>query len=357
MNLKLQLSFLLLSLLVNSSLNAEDGSGLKISAAVDMTAKISNQPKDASSSSRDALDVREAEILLTSPIDHIFDGWLSFAAHREDGVALAEIHEAYISTSKLIPRSRIRVGQYFLGVGRLNRFHRHEWPMISAPQSQLHFFGEEGAIDTGIEYSYLFPTDFYLDLTAGTSNGYTYGHSHNEGQKPKVATHYFRSSTYQSLFLSGGVQTGLNYLSRTSQDATRMTLTGIDLTAKWKKFSSYDVLLQSEVWLRETKPLRSDKEKALGAYAFVQTALSPEIYCGVLFDYYELLDLKDLLGRDLENNTMRYVPTLTYKPSEFSTFRMAYNWGIKQENDQKAIDSSIQLQASFILGAHPAHEF
>src|SRR3989338_6739695 len=131
----------------SSEILAEDGSGLKVSAAVDIVGSVKTRKK---SSGEDRIDVREAELLLTGPIDHRFDGLLSLAAHRENGVARAEVHEAFISSSKLVPRSRIKVGQYFLGIGRLNRIHRHEWNFISAPEVHQRFFGSEGLLDTGL---------------------------------------------------------------------------------------------------------------------------------------------------------------------------------------------------------------
>ena len=136
---------------------------------------------------------RKSRSLRTAPIDQTFNGVLSFAAHREEGETVAEVHEAYLSTSNLIPRSTIRVGQFFLGVGRLNRFHRHEWSVIFAPHVQENFFGEEGALDSGVEYSWLAPLPFYLETTVGLTNGFTYGHAHNEGEKPRKPTHYARA--------------------------------------------------------------------------------------------------------------------------------------------------------------------
>jgi len=338
-----------------SPLRADDGTGLKSSSSVDMVGDF-KAIKDGAASDR--FDVREAEIMLYAPIDHLFDGLLSAAAHREDGVSMFEVHEAVISSSKLIPRSRIRLGQFFLGVGRLNRLHRHEWPFIFAPKVQQEFFGTEGALDSGGEYAYVTPLPFFLELTAGVTNGWTYGHSHNEGEKPLKPTHYGRVATYLELPGEGGAQTGFNYLSRTTAQGDKTTLLGIDLTTKWRSGGILNVLAQGEVWQRVKKPLAGEEERSLGAYLFLQYALDSQVQVGVLLDYFTVPTLKDITGAKVHNSEARLVPTITYKASEFSSLRLAYDWSVtKQDHQPDKKNQVIQTQATFMIGAHPAHDF
>ena len=345
----------LFMLLVSSPVLADDGSGLKTSAAVDMVGTFRG---DKESTADDSFIVREAEILLTAPIDQTFNGLLSFAAHREGGFAVAEVHEAYISSSKLIPRSNIRVGQFFLGVGRLNRFHRHEWPTIFAPKVHEEFLGKEGALDSGIEYSYLAPLPFYLDTTLGVTNGWTYGHSHNEGEKPKKPTHYARVASFLELPGNGGAQVALNYLSRTDAQDNEMTLNGLDFTAKWRDAGVLNLLLQGELWHRKQKPKDAAAENTLGAYVMPQYAIDSQIFVGLLVEYYSVLSLKDAIGNAVDNSNIGFVPTLTYKASEFSSLRLAYNRSTSHRADQDdKVEQRLELQATFMIGAHPAHDF
>lgn len=334
---------------------AEDASGLKISAAVDMIGSFQAEQK---SSAADNFSIREAEIILSAPIDPKFDGVLSLAAHQEDGLAVAELHEAYIKTSRLIPRSNLRVGQFFLGIGRLNRLHRHEWPIVTAPKVHSEFFGKEGALDSGLEYSYLAPLPFYLETTLGVTNGFTYGHSHDAGEKPKKPTHYARVSTYFELPGNGGAQTALNYLSRTDAEGKIMTLSGLDLTAKWRQASVLNFLFQSEIWHRTLTPEGAASEQTLGAYILPQYAWDSQFFLGLLVDYYSVLSLKDAIGQSVGNSVIGVVPTLTYKASEFSTLRLAYSHANFQREDQDDVtDNRLELQANFTIGAHPAHDF
>jgi hypothetical protein len=347
--------FLTLMLSSSSPLLADDGTGLKISAAVDIAGSFK---ADKESSADDRFDVREAEIMLYAPIDHLFDGIMSAAAHREGGVSMFEVHEAHIGSTKLIPRSQFRLGQFFLGVGRLNRFHRHEWPFIFAPKVQHEFFGEEGALDSGGEYSFLTPLPFFLELTAGVTNGWTYGHSHDEGEKPRKPTHYGRIATYFALPSDGGAQVGFNYLSRTTAADSEMTLLGIDLVSKWRQAGILNFLVQSEAWQRTLKFRDQDEERSLGAYILPQYAFNSSVQFGVLFDYFTIATLKNISGSKIANSENRIVPTLTYKSSEFSSLRLAYDWSIaRQDNQPDRKNQTIQTQATFMIGAHPAHDF
>jgi hypothetical protein len=333
-----------------------DESGLKTSIAVDIVGTGAARKKN---SPQGRLAVREAEVFFYAPIDPTFDGILGIAAHQEGGVALFEIHEATIGSSKLIPSSRFRFGQYFLGLGKLNSTHRHDWPFISAPRVQREFFGNEGIVDSGFEMSVLPPAPFYLDVTFGVTNGWTFGHSHHEGKKPLTPTHYLRAATFVNLPHDGGLQFGLNYLGRKDAEGVQTTLAGIDATLKWREGRVVPFLLQSEVWFRELKPKEASASQTLGLYLFPQANVFENFDFGVLYGAYRILNLKDVAGRTLVNYDQEITPSLTWKPSEFSTFRSAYSWALTKADGKKiSVDNSFfEIQSTFILGAHPAHDF
>jgi hypothetical protein len=352
---------LLIAALMSAPANGDDGSGMKASASVDATGSFHADKKSRSTNptgASDRFDVREAEFMFYGPVDHLFDGILSVAAHQEDGAAFFEIHEAHISSSKLIPRSRLKAGQFFLGIGRLNRFHRHEWPFVTAPKVQSQFFGDEGVLDSGVEYSYLAPLPFFLDLTFGLTNGWVYGHSHSEGEKPRKPTHYIRAGTYTALPGGGGAQTGFNWLARTAADQEKTVLTGLDFVGKWRQAATLDYLLQAEVWVRTRTPAGQKPEETVGAYMLPQAALSPAVTLGVRADYYTVRSLKDAAGAKVKNSDYALVPTLTWKPSEFSTLRLAVTHGVSQVQDNPdSVSRRVEIQTNFMLGAHPAHDF
>ena len=176
-------------------------------------------------------------------------------------------------TSKLIPRSRIKLGQYFLGIGRLNKFHQHDWPFVTTPLTQLNIFeSKEGAIDTGIEYSYLLPTSRYWDLTVGVTNGRTFGHSHGDGPIPLWPTTYARLATYLEPF-SRPTEIGVSTLYRQANDGKKFTFAGLDLTSKLRQGRILRSLIHSGNMVEETKPLMVKRLKRLQYICMHNTAL------------------------------------------------------------------------------------
>lgn len=326
---------------------ADPNAGLQISVAGDLVGQVG---LGANSGVLDRLDPRELEVLFEAPIDHLFDGRASVAAHREDGRILVELHELYVGSTKLIPRSRFRLGQFFLGVGKLNQVHRHDWPFISAPRVHERFFDSEAAYDVGLEYSYLFPLPFYLDLTLGLTNGWTFGHAHGIGTKPVTPTHYARLLTYADVMWGGGLQVGLNYLGRKDSGGTRVTLLGLDATAKWRENRRLTFLFQSEAWYQIEASGSGTVDKTLGAYLYPQYGLSEAFYLGCRFDFFTVTTATS-------NLVFALVPTFSWKPSEFVTIRLAYNLESTRNATGSTTRHYAQLQTVFILGAHPAHDF
>ena len=329
-----------------------DGSGLQISGAADLVGTFDMGSRLPPAGATNRLDAREAEVVLFAPIDTLFDGQLSMAAHQEFGTFNFELHEMVVSSSKLIPRSRIKAGQFFLGVGRLNQVHRHDWPFVSSPQVHKEFFGgNHGALDSGIEYGWLLPTSFYLDLTVGVTNGWVLGHAHTIGVKPQFPTHYLRLATYADLGDGAGLQVGVNYLGRRDNAGVWTSLFGLDVVAKKREGRRMPWFFQGEVWYRSRSDNAGNGDDTLGFYGFPQIGLGDYLSLGVRFDGY--MPIAPTSGFE-----WALVPTLSYRVSEFSVIRAAVTasrgsvGGAETSNSQVA-----ELQAVFILGAHPAHDF
>lgn len=332
-----------------------DATGLQISIAGDLVAE---QGFTKDSKAQEKLSARALELMFYAPVDHRFDAVASATAHDEQGEVIFEIHEAYIASSKLIPRGRFRIGKFFPAFGRLQRFHQHDWPFISAPEVHTRFFDQEGIIDDGAELSYLLPTPIYLEWTGGVTSGWTFGHTHDEGEKPKTPTHFSRLASYMDLGRFGDAEIGLNYVGRTSAENTEMKIFGLDFVAKKRHGRTLTYLLQSETWLREETRENSETERILGSYLYTQYGFNPNWQLGLRLDALTVLSQENALGDKEDNLNFAWVPTLTYRSSEFALFRLAYN-DKRDSVNSKTInrDRYLQLQIVFILGAHPAHTF
>jgi hypothetical protein len=79
---------------------------------------------------------------------------------------------------------------------------------------------------------------------------------------------------------------------------------------------------------------------------------------GLRWDALSQLDLKNAQNESLKNIEWGLSPQLTYEASEFAKWRAAYALESRyQEGVSTSLGHRLSLQAVFLLGAHPAHEF
>ena len=342
---------------VFNAMGQAEGTGLEISVSGDM---VYAQGLSRDSRADDKLTMRGAELMFYAPVDFRFDGVLSAAAHEERGKTVFELHELYLASSKLLPRSVIKAGQFFLSIGRLNRFHRHDWPFQDAPKVQRIFFAKEGVFDAGLEYSLLFPFRYVSNLTVGLGSGYRYGHSHTEGGKPNAPTHYLRYSIFFPFGnVGGGMDVGFNYLGRTDTYKNEMELVGLDLTGKWRGMRRNKWLFQSEIWYKREKDIQNETTREIGLYAFNEFPLGETVGLGFRLDAFKELSKTDALT-GLKINNISYGGTLqgSFSSSEFAKIRTTLSHEFERlEGRTTAKDTRLGLQLVFILGSHPAHDF
>jgi hypothetical protein len=330
-------------------------SGLEIGLAGDL---VYSQGLSSQSGADEKLRLRGAELMLYGPIDHVWEGRLSLAAHDEAGQTNFQVHELYVENNNLIPRTTLKIGQYFLGIGRLNRFHQHDWPFTTAPKVHRDFLASEGVFDAGVETQTLLPTSQYLKLTLGLTSGYRFGHVHSSGTKPKTPTHYLRLNTFFPMRAASGVEWGASYLGRTNSQNEKTMLIGMDLTAKWRQGKILRWMLMSEAWYRDISFLNSSDQREVGAYGLVHHGWSQNLSLGLRLDGFKNLTQKNILGRDLNNITYGSTFLATHKSSEFFTARLSASHEFtRTEGVMSGKDTRVELQFVFIMGAHPAHEF
>lgn len=289
-----------------------------------------------------------------APVDHLFEANLSAAAHDEDGETVFELHELYLQTNKLINGVRLKAGQFFLNVGKLNPTHQHDWAFTLAPMVQSSFFDDEGIFDSGLEASSLLPLPFYADLTLGVTSGHRYGHSHTAGAKPLAPTHYARLSLFKEFSNTSGLEYAFNYLGRKDSNDNKLELIGLDLTYKHQTGAILSYLLQSEVWYK-----KENDHELFGGFLYNQIGLSKIWMTGFQLGLLKDLNSKNsITNKKLNHIQYEFGPNLTYKSSEFSTIRLSFNHEFERiEGSTTSKDTQALLQFVFILGSHPAHTF
>lgn len=351
----MRILILLIFILGASAANAFSDSGLEISLAGDL---VFDQGLNETSVASDKLTIRSAEMTLYAPIDHHWDGNIAFAAHDEAGETVLEVHELFFSSTKLLERTELKIGQFFLGIGRLNRFHQHDWMFTTAPKVHREFLDDEAVFDTGAEVNHIFPTSFFLDLTVGLTSGYKFGHVHSEGQKPKMPTHYARLSSFYDLGQASGVEYGASYLARTDKNSEKYQLIGFDLVFKKRSGRLVRWYSQNEFWHRSIKRTNNTDDRDIGFYSFWNFGLSPIWQLGIRVDTYKELERKNILNKKVNNIHYGFTPQLTYRSSEFFFSRMSLSHEFEREEGlTKEKDTQFLWQFVFILGSHPAHDF
>ncbi len=332
--------------------------GLKITASLDAISAYSLSDGDDQGFD---LNIRSAEMMLYGSVDHYFDGVLNFAGHTENGEFVLELHEGYISVNRLLPYSNLKVGKFFLGVGRLNQFHQHEWPFIDAPKAHKVFFSDEAVADTGIEYTLIAPMDHYLSLTLGVTRNYCYGHCHQDIAKPPRPLMYGHLKTFFSQSTQKGLQLGLSFINRKNSEDIQTNLVGIDATYKNRQGKRLKWLLQSEVYFQHQDNIPSSVKKTehIGGYSHIQYGFNPSHMLGLRFDGFSQIDREfETVAQHRGQFDYGFTPTYTWKPSEFSSLRFAYQVNINTlEGEADEVIQLAQLQFNYILGDHPAHEF
>lgn len=303
---------------------------------------------------------RSAELMFHGPVDHLFDGMVSFGGHTEEGEFFFELHEGYVSSSKLFEGSQFKLGKFFLGLGRLNQVHQHDWPFADVPVSHEEFFADEGVSDTGVEYSYLLPTDHFVQLTAGLTSSYCYGHCHDAGNKPNRPLVYIHPTTYFEISDESGLQLGLSYLNREDESSVQTQLFGFDVVLKKRTGKLLRWLVQAEAYFEDTQsPVEDSTGQKIGGYLYAQHGINNEHFVGLRFDAFSDLDQKFLTNNNVQKNLIAGLTSVyTWKPSEFASVRFSAGLHNYFRQSEKTVQDVVSnLQFVYILGSHPAHDF
>lgn len=346
-----RLFFVLICFLGEVSWAQTSAPPVQIMGAADLVGQWNS---DSAESEENRLSVRSAEISLYAPVDHLWNGVLTFAGHNEGGRFIWDIHEAYVQNSGLLPRTQIRVGKFLLGIGRLNQFHQHDWPFTFAPKVQRSFFADEAAMDTGVQVTHVLPTENYQDVTVGVTNGYCYGHCDQLGRKPLAPLHYVRWGLG-----SENTLTGLNYWAYTDFSGERVWHTGVDFTWKDREGTLLKNLVQTETYYRNRLPAGLPAVVDAGTYFYYQRGLDEQWSAGARLDLFSELNRRwELVDQKRDNLDYGLNLLLTYKASEFSLIRFGYGREVVTQagTDMEANDR-LEFQLIYLLGSHPAHDF
>jgi hypothetical protein len=326
--------------------------------------------------------LREVELAFSGAVDPYFDVWATF------GISESEIEpeEVYVQTRRLLPGVQARVGQFFSGIGYLNRQHPHQWDFADQALPYEALFGPNLA-DVGVQVTWLPAIPFYTQLGFEALQGDNglianqltdaYPEFLEETPGPRLFTGFVKvspdlgySNTLQ-VGLSGGRSRSHHEAETTDPSADVFAGTAWFVGTDWvwrrdspRPYGERDLTVQGEYFFRSKSlelvsgidPLKS-KSRQDGLYAQLVYGVAPRWTIGGRFEVIGLRNKErtSLATLDFDAAT-RLAANVTFNPTEFSRLRVQYNHGRVPDGDPPGIHQVyVQLQMS--LGVHGAHAF
>lgn len=344
------------------------------------------EPGDHDPKSR-GFTIPNTELTFDGAVDPYFKGFANLVYKiGADGETGVELEEAYLLTTSLPRNLQLKAGQFVTEFGRQNPQHPHAWAFVDQPLVLNRMFGPDGLRGQGARLSWLFPTSFYTEamVTVANSNGETMSsfRSEESGEfhggrvverkvqrfsdlmiAPRLSTSFDLTET-QTLLLGASAAFGPN----NSGPSARTEIYGVDAYWKWKRAAAQVgfpfLSLQAEALTRRYEAeervavasidqvLPAEDLRDWGAYAQALWGIKPRIVAGLRGDWTR--GSAAAFDSELRRNRFRLSPNLTWYPTEFSKFRVQYNY-----DDRRTFDTahSLWLQFEFLLGAHAAHKF
>jgi hypothetical protein len=301
--------------------------------------------------------LREVEFGFSNPVDPYGRADLILAIERQDdGEYTPDIEEGYFTYTALPYDLQARFGKFYSIFGKANMFHTHAMPWVNRPNVIRKFFGDEGLNDGGGEISWLVPNpwDRYIQISFDVQNNSNEASfAGSQTQDLMYVTHlknFFDIGRSSGLELGGSFATGAN---DKEGGPHRTYLEGLDLTYKWRdpQYGLYKSLTwMNELLLSQKQQGADDTVNAYGMYSSLEYQFARQWSVFGRYDYTQFPD-----DSSLHENT--YTTGLTFRQSEFMFWRVQFEH-TDGENFAGDVDrNEIWLQADFLIGLHPAHQY
>jgi hypothetical protein len=325
------------------------------------------------------------ELTFDGAVDPYFKGFANIVYKLDkDGGTGVELEEAYFLTTSLPYNLQLKAGQFVTEFGRQNPQHPHSWAFVDQPLVLNRMFGPDGLRSQGVRLSWLLPTSFYTEamVTVANSTGETAwsfrsdesGSIHGGSPQdiptnglgsmliaPRISTSFDFTDT-QTLVLGASGAFGPN----NSGESSHTAIYGADAYWKWKPAAAQAgfpfLSMQAEALTRQydaakrlasgSLVLPAETLRDWGAYTQVLWGIKPRIVAGIRGDWVRANETA--FETESRRNRFRLSPNFTWYPTEFSKFRMQYNY-----DDRRGLEKahSLWFQFEFLLGAHAAHKF
>jgi hypothetical protein len=287
----------------------------------------------------------------------------------ETSVSLAE---ATLSLMTLPWGTQAKLGQMRNRFGLTNVVHEHDLPFIDRPNVLVRFLGAEGLVEKGVEATWVPPLPFFLEFLGGVFNGDNETAFGRGSLKYPLVTGRVRA--FVDLDEWGAVQLGASVANGQTPNQLNNQLIGFDAKYKYKPDGWQHPLFtlageylyairqvnvvdsSAEIQVNQTRTRERDGWYAYGELQPFRFGLLSQWSLGFRYDWTQFPEHP---GRE-----WAVQPYLSFMPSEFLRFRLGYKHterslrdGINLNGGSARVVDELLAQATFILGAHPAHPF
>jgi hypothetical protein len=312
------------------------------------------------------------DVEITSNVDIYLQSKIVFGGGEDEPLGA---EEAYLTSLRMPIPILLRGGMMLNTFGRYNLFHLHHMAFAENPLILNQVFGTK-LREVGLEASYLLPLPWYSEILGGVLNG------NNEVLFNSEEQNHFawlgRLDNFWDLsdettgrigcsFLSGSRGTQHNPdipFDPTISEITTFTW-GIDVHLKWKPLTHgrYRSLVFEGEYVNTTFDVNNRKTDPLHGF-YTQLLYQFGLRWWVQGRYERFDRAKELnyffetppdIALDYDDNFSgkRASIALAYVPTEFSAFRLQYNYQKFNSFDEQ----QVILQVNVTIGSHPAHKY
>jgi hypothetical protein len=340
------------------------------------------------------IDFNYLELAFSIAVDPYFD-FFSVVTFAPEGF---DIEETYVDTRQLPFGFQLRMGKFLSAFGRLNGMHAHQWDFYDQPLVYEAFMGGEGWKNPGVRLSWTAPLDFLLqanfEVFQGVNDESPIYNATAYDLPLKDGTNLSSKAPFVPALYVGSLKTSFDFgdnvfllgASVMYGHSTRTSIEGLATDMAWSAPGTilyngeltYKYLLSSYrsiTWQSEYLGLLSSGDLALASDGLVHSADKKQggFYSQLIWRFdepgrwrvgarFDLLDQNsytvDGAKQPLDNLLQRYTTMLEYSPTEFSRFRLQYDYdrscflaGARKDVHE------VLLQMNIAVGPHGAHSF
>jgi len=337
------------------------------------------------------LSVGHSELIMSANIDDKFYGKMTLALAEHEGATEVELEEAFIQTLGLGNGMTVKAGRFLSEMGYLNKQHAHYWDFADAPLIYRGLFGNQ-LIDDGMQFTWIAPTDTFLQLGAEVLSGSRHPAS---GRTNGIGAWTAFADIGGDIGIEHSWQLGLSHwqanniegresgghgahgggVAETPSFSGDSKINGLDLVYKWApngnpknqnlklQFEYFDRKENGTVTMLNSGPpvetTRYDGHQK-GWYVQAIYQFKSQWRAGLRYDQLESNNsgsdaaVLGEAGLGSEGRTPKRTSVmLEWLPSEFSRVRLQYN----RDDSYEKTDNQLLLQYTMSLGSHGAHQF